>query len=136
LITPFASFVWISRQATFGVAEGTADRGSLIRFETKAAVILLSLEVVLICVEELKIMSVRSAVLEQFAQVAKEQGKSIDILSDEVILLDSGLDSLCFAIIVARLEDDLGVDPFSAADELQFPTTIGEFVALYEHASQ
>ena len=81
-------------------------------------------------------MSVRSTVLEQFAQVAKEQNKRIDLLSDEVILLDSGLDSLCFAIIVARLEDDLGVDPFSAADELQFPRTIGEFVALYEHASQ
>ena len=81
-------------------------------------------------------MSVRSTVLEQFAQVAKEQNKRIDLISDEVILLDSGLDSLCFAIIVARLEDDLGVDPFSAADELQFPRTIGEFVALYERASQ
>lgn len=81
-------------------------------------------------------MSVRSTVLEQFAQVAKEQNKRIDLLSDEVVLLDSGLDSLCFAIIVARLEDDLGVDPFSAADELQFPRTIGEFVALYERASQ
>ncbi len=81
-------------------------------------------------------MFVRSAVLEQFAQVAMEQNKSVKNLSDEVILLDSGLDSLCFAIIVARLDDILGIDPFSSAAELQFPRTIGEFVTLYESAIQ
>ena len=36
---------------------------------------------------------------------------------DDLVLLDSGLDSLCFAILVARLEDELGVDPF------RLPTT-------------
>jgi hypothetical protein len=84
--------------------------------------------------KELGNMFVRSAVLEQFAQVAMEQNKSITGVSDEVVLLDSGLDSLCFAIIVARLDDVLGVDPFSSAAELQFPRTIGEFVSLYESA--
>jgi hypothetical protein len=49
--------------------------------------------------------------------------------------LDLPLDSLCFAIIVARLEDSLGVDPFSTAEELTFPVTLGEFVALYEQAA-
>ena len=42
--------------------------------------------------------------------------------------------SLCFAVIVARLEDDLGVDPFSADDDIGFPVTVGDFIALYEHA--
>ena len=77
-------------------------------------------------------MFVRETVLEQLAQVALEQSKIVPTLSDEVVLLDSGLDSLCFAILVARLEDVLGIDPFSSADELRFPTTIGELVALYE----
>jgi len=74
-------------------------------------------------------------ILEQFIQVADDQGKQIPALSDELILLDLPLDSLCFAIIVARLEDALGVDPFSTAEELTFPVTLGEFVALYEQAA-
>jgi hypothetical protein len=79
-------------------------------------------------------MSVRNIILEQFIQVADDQGKQIPPLSDELILLDSPFDSLCFAIIVAKLEDALGVDPFSAAEELSFPVTLGEFVSLYEQA--
>ena len=35
--------------------------------------------------------------------------------------MDSGLDSLCFAIVVARLEDSLGYDPFSVAEDVAFP---------------
>jgi hypothetical protein len=50
-------------------------------------------------------------------------------------LLDSGLDSLCFAIIVARLEDSLGFDPFSAAEDVEFPITVGDFIKFYEDAA-
>jgi acyl carrier protein len=56
-------------------------------------------------------------------------------LSDQLGLLETGLDSLCFAIIVARLEDRLGFDPFSTAEDAAFPVTVGDFVRLYEHAS-
>jgi hypothetical protein len=62
-------------------------------------------------------MSVRFTVLAQFKRVAKEQGKELAPLCDSLVLLESGLDSLCFAIIVARLEDALGVDPFSTAED-------------------
>jgi len=81
-------------------------------------------------------MSVRSAVISQFRQVAKEQGKTLELLSDNLVLLESGLDSLCFAIIVARLEDELGVDPFSAPEDYDFPVTLGDFVKFYEIAAQ
>jgi len=47
-------------------------------------------------------------------------------------LVQSGLDSLSFAIIVARLEDALGIDPFNAAESLEFPVTFDDFVRLYE----
>ncbi len=56
--------------------------------------------------------------------------------SDDLVLMESGLDSLCFAIIVARLEDALGFDPFSAAEEVYFPVTLGDFIKFYENAAK
>jgi hypothetical protein len=53
-------------------------------------------------------------------------------LSDDLVLLESGLDSLCFAIVVARLEDALQLDPFSTAEDMDFPATLGDFVRIYE----
>lgn len=78
-------------------------------------------------------MSVRSEVMKQFQKVANEHGKNIPQLTDDLPLLESGLDSLCFAVIVTRLEDVLGVDPFSTDGSL-FPMTFGDFVKLYETA--
>jgi acyl carrier protein len=68
-------------------------------------------------------------------QVSEEQNKPLAPLVDDLRLLESGLDSLCFAVIVARLEDVLGVDPFSAADDAPFPVTLGDFVKSYENAA-
>ena len=81
-------------------------------------------------------MSVRSEVIAQVKQVAKDQDKRLEPLTDELPLLDSGLDSLCFAIIVARLEDTLGIDPFSTAEDTGFPVTLGEFIKFYENAAK
>jgi hypothetical protein len=80
-------------------------------------------------------MSVRSEILDQFKQVAHEQDQRLGPLSDELPLLDTGLDSLCFAIIVSRLETVLGVDPFSE-NEAPFPVNLGEFIRFYENAVQ
>jgi acyl carrier protein len=77
-------------------------------------------------------MSVRSIIISQFEQVAVEQHRKLSRLSDDLKLLESGLDSLSFALIVARLEDALGFDPFDVADDLRFPVTFGDFVKLYE----
>jgi acyl carrier protein len=81
-------------------------------------------------------MSVRSTVISQFEQVAKEQDKQLVLPSDDLVLLESGLDSLRFAIIVARLEDALGFDPFSDAEEVYFPVTLGDFIKFYENAAK
>jgi acyl carrier protein len=80
--------------------------------------------------------SVRDLVATQFHQAAANQEKQLKPLTDELVLLESGLDSLCFAIIVAELEDTLGLDPFSDADEVFFPVTFGDFVALYQAAAE
>jgi acyl carrier protein len=74
----------------------------------------------------------RAAILAKFAEVAAAQEKQLAPLSDELVLLESGLDSLCFAIIVATLEDELGFDPFTEAEDVYFPVTLGDFIAFYE----
>ena len=80
-------------------------------------------------------MGLQTMIFEQFEQVARDQEKKLARLTPDTVLLDSGLDSLCFAIIVARLEDELGVDPFTAAEDVFFPVTLGEFVKFYENAA-
>ncbi len=80
-------------------------------------------------------MSIQTTIFDQFEQVARDQDKAIAPLADDLVLLDSGLDSLCFAIVVARLEDELGVDPFTASEDVYFPVTLGEFVKFYEDAA-
>ncbi len=81
-------------------------------------------------------MPIHDVIFSFFEQVAREQDKQLEPLHDNLPLLDSGLDSLCLAIVVARLEDQFGVEPFSAAasEDLPFPTTIGEFVNFYQAA--
>jgi acyl carrier protein len=81
-------------------------------------------------------MDTRSEVIAQFKQVAQEHDKRLAPLTDDLALLDSGLDSLCFAIVVARLETSLGVDPFSEDEDARFPVTVGDFIRFYENAAK
>ncbi len=79
-------------------------------------------------------MQVRDIIAGVFTDVAAEQNIHLPPLTNDVAMLDLELDSLCLAIIVARLESGLGRDPFSATTEVAFPETFGDFVALYENA--
>jgi acyl carrier protein len=77
----------------------------------------------------------RDEITNQVRIVAREQDKRLAPLTDELSLLDSGLDSLCFAILVTRLEDSLGVDPFTTSENASFPVTLGDFINFYESAA-
>jgi acyl carrier protein len=78
-------------------------------------------------------MDVREEIVAVIRQVAEESGKKlVDPFGDDTVLLRSGLDSLDFAIIVARLEEKLSADPFSATDEPVYPRTLTDFVRIYE----
>ncbi|HXW41031.1 MAG TPA: acyl carrier protein [Xanthobacteraceae bacterium] len=81
-------------------------------------------------------MSVKLTILRQMEEVAREHGKILAPLDDELVLANSGLDSLGFAVLVARLEDTLGVDPFTAAEDAFFPVTLGDFVKVYENGAR
>ena len=78
-------------------------------------------------------MSVRSRIFSVMQQIAEEQNVTLPPLQDDLPLNESGFDSLAFAILVARLEDDLGIDPFTIAEEAAFPSTLGELVRVYEN---
>jgi acyl carrier protein len=80
-------------------------------------------------------MSVEAVVRSEFEQVAREQHKPLAVIDDDMVLLESGLDSLCFAIIMSRLHDQLGVDPFAASEDVWFPATLGEFIQFYRNAA-
>lgn len=79
-------------------------------------------------------MTVKTEVITQFKRVAEEQDKRLAPLTDSLSLMESGLDSLCFAVVVSRLENSLGLDPFTTSEDARFPTTFGEFVSFYENA--
>jgi len=81
-------------------------------------------------------VNVRNEIVTQFKQVAQEQKKRLGPLTDGLELLNSGFDSLCFAILVSRLEDSLGLDPFAVSEDAPFPVTFGDFVNLYEHVAK
>ena len=83
-----------------------------------------------------KWMNTREIITEALKRVAA--GQDADLVSDlnnDTILLESGLDSLGFAVLVAELEEVLGFDPFVMMDTPVYPETLGDFVAFYEKYS-
>jgi len=80
-------------------------------------------------------MSLKATVISEVQQIAGENGKTLPPLTDDLVLLDSGLDSLAIAILVARLEEKLGLDPFTESSEAAYPVTLGDFIRFYEQAA-
>src|SRR2546430_16297052 len=79
---------------------------------------------------------IKLIVISQIQQIAEEEKKQLSPLTDDLVLLDSGLDSLAIAILVARLEETLGIDPFTESDDISYPVTLGDFIRFYEHAAK
>jgi acyl carrier protein len=78
-------------------------------------------------------MSVRLRIIAAIQEIAAEQQVTLPPLEDGLSLHETGFDSLAFAILVARLEDDLGIDPFTISEDASFPLRIGDFVRAYEN---
>jgi acyl carrier protein len=79
-------------------------------------------------------MSIRVRVISEIAQIRHGSERHFPSLTDDLLLLDSGLDSLGIAVLVTRLEDALGVDPFNEPEVTRPPVTLGDFIRLYENA--
>ena len=78
-------------------------------------------------------MSVALRIVSVMQQIAKDQQITLPPLNDDLLLHETGFDSLAFAILVARLEDDLGIDPFTISEDADFPLTVGDFIKAYEN---
>jgi len=79
-------------------------------------------------------MNIETVIREKYFEVLDQTGSQLMVpkLESKTLLLQSGLDSLGFAILVASLEEALGFDPFTMIDEPFYPTSFGEFVEIYE----
>ena len=77
---------------------------------------------------------VRTEIKDIFLRVfsRETEGQEPPEITDDLVLLETGLDSLGFAILVVELEEEMGFDPFTLSDEAYYPQTFGEFVAFYE----
>lgn len=81
-------------------------------------------------------MTIRQAILDTLKDVAISNSSTlVNPLTDETVLMQSGLDSMGFAVLVALLEENLGFDPFTMTDEPIYPRTLGEFISFYESMS-
>ena len=80
--------------------------------------------------------SIRSIIISEIQRLAVDEDKSLPTLTDELFLLGSGLDSLAIAILVARLEETLNLDPFTDSDHTYYPVTLGDFIKAYEEADK
>lgn len=68
-----------------------------------------------------------------FSEVwALEKGSDVPALMPDTVLLETGLDSLGFAIFVSSLDEALGYDPFTLSQDAFYPQTFADFVAFYE----
>ena len=76
-------------------------------------------------------MGIEDAVAAMIGELLQEDGLPVPPLTDDTVLLETGLDSLGFAVLVTRLEDSLGYDPFSMMTEPVYPITLAEFVEIY-----
>ena len=75
-----------------------------------------------------KIKEFYVSVLEQ-----TDRKLTVDKLEDTTVILESGLDSLGFVILVSVLAEEIGFDPFAGMDEPIYPKTFGEFISIYEN---
>ncbi len=81
-------------------------------------------------------MNIRETILDTFKDVLAEEGVMAHEPADSDLLLESDLDSLGFAVLVARLEDKLGFDPFTISISSYYPKTFGEFIDFYENVKK
>lgn len=80
-------------------------------------------------------MTLRSTIIEEIESITTAHEKRMPPITEDVVIMDTEFDSLCFALLVARMEDITGIDPFAEMDMADLPVTIGDLVALYDRSA-
>ncbi|MGY4643752.1 acyl carrier protein [Cellulomonas sp. URHB0016] len=74
---------------------------------------------------------IKQTVVGEMSRLLVEEGSGHGTITDSDGLMDMGLDSLAFAVLITRLETSLGYDPFMAIEQGAPPRTVGELVDFY-----
>lgn len=81
-------------------------------------------------------MDIKETIVKVIHEAASHrESEIVEGFDGNSILLDSGLDSLGYAIVVALLEEELNYDPFSLMEEPVYPKTLNEFIDIYKNFS-
>lgn len=79
--------------------------------------------------------NLRTALIAAIVASVPVSNKKLAVeFQDAQKLSNLGLDSLGFALTIAKMEDEFGVDPFSVASEILYPETFGEMLKLYNQS--
>lgn len=76
-------------------------------------------------------VEIRHAVLEEIDIVFNEEGVKFNEGMLNLPVMDIGVDSLTYAVLVARLEVKIGRDPFTENPERGYPKLLSDFVDAY-----
>jgi acyl carrier protein len=75
---------------------------------------------------------IKNVLLKKINESLTDKGSNLlDEYPSKEIMLDSDLDSMDIAVLIAELEDELGYDPFSSISEPIYPETFEEFLEIY-----
>ncbi len=74
---------------------------------------------------------IEEVVLREVVKLLDEESSQKVEVTVQSGLVESGMDSLAFAVLVTRLEESLGFDPFLALEDEIFPRTVTELVDVY-----
>lgn len=73
----------------------------------------------------------RDLIISEITAVFAEDGVAFNTEMLEKRVMELGVDSMTYAILVARLERLTGLDPFTANSDLAYPETLEDFVKSY-----
>jgi acyl carrier protein len=71
--------------------------------------------------------------MQQVAELSDCQ--LVESINSDTLLLECGLDSLGYAMLVAQLEENLGYDPFTELALDTYPSTFAEFLVMYQQCA-
>ena len=81
-------------------------------------------------------LNLESQIRQAMSQVAQlSDCQLVEPIEPDTLLLECGLDSLGYAMLVAQLEEDLGFDPFTELAIDTYPSSFAEFLAIYQQCA-
>lgn len=75
--------------------------------------------------------AIRAKVIEEIRETFFLEGVVFEEAMLERGVMDVGVDSLTYAVLVSRLQQELGRDPFTENPEIGYPNLLIDFVNAY-----